>query len=163
MLNATSLAAMGVIADVMELRGENRTLTSFGLSLLSDTKLPGLQALIESAELTGKGLDSYHIGFRLAPMLNAAGRIGHARLAVELLTSTSLAHATQIAEYLKSQNAQRQRFERKSTTTPARLSPRKASTTPKEKPSFWPILPGTAALSVSSRPESSINFSVPRL
>jgi single-stranded-DNA-specific exonuclease len=113
MLNATSLAAMGAIADVMELRGENRTLTSFGLSLLSDTKLPGLQALIESAELTGKGLDSYHIGFRLAPTLNAAGRIGHARLAVELLTSTSLAHAAQVAEYLKSQNGQRQRFERK--------------------------------------------------
>ena len=113
MLNATSLAAMGTIADVMDLRGENRTLTSFGLSLLSDPKLPGLIALIESAELTGKGLDSYHIGFRLAPMLNAAGRIGHARLAVELLTSTSLPHATQIAEYLKSQNAQRQRFERK--------------------------------------------------
>ncbi|MBN2020230.1 MAG: single-stranded-DNA-specific exonuclease RecJ [Sedimentisphaerales bacterium] len=113
MLNATSLAAMGTIADVMELRGENRTLTSFGLSLLSDPKLPGLTALIESADLSGKGLDSYHIGFRLAPMLNAAGRIGHARLAVELLTSTSQSHAAQIADYLKSQNAQRQRFERK--------------------------------------------------
>ncbi len=113
MLNSTSLAAMGTIADVMELRGENRTLTSFGLSLLSDPKLPGLQALIESADLTGKGLDSYHIGFRLAPTLNAAGRIGHARLAVELLTSTSHAHAAQVADYLKSQNAQRQRFERK--------------------------------------------------
>jgi single-stranded-DNA-specific exonuclease len=113
MLNATSLAAMGTIADVMELRGENRTLTSYGLRLLSDPKLPGLAALIESAELTGRGLDSYHIGFRLAPMLNAAGRIGHARLAVELLTSSSAPHAAQIAEYLKSQNAQRQRFERK--------------------------------------------------
>ncbi len=113
MLNATSLAAMGTIADIMDLRGENRALTSFGLSLLSESKLPGLCALIESAELTGKGLDSYHIGFRLAPMLNAAGRMGHARLAVELLTSASLPHATQIADYLKSQNAQRQRFERK--------------------------------------------------
>jgi single-stranded-DNA-specific exonuclease len=113
MLNATSLAAMGVIADVMELRGENRTLASFGLSLLSDPKLPGLAALIESAELTGKGLDSYHIGFRLAPMLNAAGRIGHARLAVELLTSTNRPHADQIADFLKGQNSQRQRFERK--------------------------------------------------
>jgi single-stranded-DNA-specific exonuclease len=113
MLNATSLAAMGTVADVMELRGENRALTSYGLSLLSNPKLPGLAALIESAELTGRGLDSYHIGFRLAPMLNAAGRIGHARLAVELLTSASASHAAQIAEYLKSQNAQRQRFERK--------------------------------------------------
>ncbi len=113
MLSATSLAAMGTIADVMQLRGENRTLASYGLSLLSDTKLPGLRALIYSAELSGRGLDSYHIGFRLAPMLNAAGRIGHARLAVELLTSASFPHAAQIAEYLKSQNAQRQRFERK--------------------------------------------------
>ena len=72
-----------------------------------------MQALLESADLTGKGLDSYHIGFRLAPMLNAAGRMGHARLAVELLTSASLAHAAQIADYLKSQNALRQRSERK--------------------------------------------------
>jgi single-stranded-DNA-specific exonuclease len=113
MLNATSLAAMGTIADVMELRGENRTLTTYGLSLLSDPRLPGLRALIDSAELTGKGLDSFHIGFRLAPTLNAAGRIGHARLAVELLTSTNQSHADQIAEYLKTQNTQRQRFERK--------------------------------------------------
>lgn len=113
MLNATSLAAMGTIADIMELRGENRTLTTYGLGLLSEPRLPGLCALIESAELTGKGLDSFHIGFRLAPMLNAAGRIGHARLAVELLTSTNQPHANEIAEYLKTQNAQRQRFERK--------------------------------------------------
>jgi single-stranded-DNA-specific exonuclease len=113
MLNATSLAAMGTIADVMELRGENRTLTSYGLSLLSDPRLPGLAALIESADLADKSLDSYHIGFRLAPMLNVAGRLGHARLAVELLTSTSPSHAAQIADYLKGQNAQRQRFERK--------------------------------------------------
>jgi single-stranded-DNA-specific exonuclease len=104
---------MGTIADIMELRGENRTLTTYGLGLLSDPRLPGLRALIESAELTGKGLDSFHIGFRLAPMLNAAGRIGHARLAVELLTSTNQSHAGEIAEYLKTQNAQRQRFERK--------------------------------------------------
>ena len=133
MLNATSLAAMGAIADVMELRGENRTLTSFGLSLLSDTKLPGLQALIESAELTGKGLDSYHIGFRLAPTLNAAGRIGHARLAVELLTSTSLAHATQVAEYLKSQNGQRQRFERKIYTHACQIIAEKGLDNPERK------------------------------
>jgi single-stranded-DNA-specific exonuclease len=113
MLNATSLAAMGTIADIMELRGENRTLTTYGLGLLSEPRLPGLRALIESADLTGKGLDSFHIGFRLAPMLNAAGRIGHARLAVELLTSTNQPHANEIAEYLKTQNAQRQRFERK--------------------------------------------------
>ncbi len=113
MLNATSLAAIGTVADVVDLRGENRILTSFGLQALPESKLCGLRALIASAGLTGKGLDSYAIGFRLAPMLNAAGRMGHARLAVELMTSTSEMRAMQIAEYLKNQNTQRQQCERK--------------------------------------------------
>jgi single-stranded-DNA-specific exonuclease len=113
MLNATSLAAMGTIADVVDLRGENHVLTSFGLASLPHSKLCGVRALIASASLTGKDLDSYAIGFRLAPTLNAAGRMGHARLAVELLTSTSDLRATQIAEYLKDQNVQRQQCERK--------------------------------------------------
>jgi len=113
MINATTLAAMGTIADVVDLRGENRILTSFGLKSLPDCKLCGVQALIEAANLTGQGLDSYHIGFRLAPMLNAAGRMGHARLAVELLTSDSPTRSTEIAEYLKEQNTRRQQRERK--------------------------------------------------
>ena len=113
MLNATSLAAMGTVADVVDLRGENRVLTSYGLKALPNCELCGIRALIESAGLTGQGLDSFHIGFRLAPMLNAAGRMGHARLAVELLTSDSQARATQIAEFLKEQNARRQQRERK--------------------------------------------------
>jgi len=89
MISATSLAAVGTVADIVDLRGENRVLTSYGLKALPDCKLSGIQALIESAGLTGHRLDSFHIGFRLAPMLNAAGRMGHARLAVELLTSDS--------------------------------------------------------------------------
>jgi single-stranded-DNA-specific exonuclease len=113
MLNATSLAAMGTIADIVDLRGENRILTSYGLKALPECKLTGIQALIESAGLTGQGLDSFHIGFRLAPMLNAAGRMGHARLAVELLTSDRETRSIQIAEYLKQQNSQRQQCERK--------------------------------------------------
>ena len=113
MLNATSLAAIGTVADVVDLRGENRILTRFGLQAVPESKLCGLRALIESAGLTGKGVDSYAIGFRLAPILNAAGRMGHARLAVELLTSTSEMRAGQIAEYLKQQNTQRQQCERK--------------------------------------------------
>jgi single-stranded-DNA-specific exonuclease len=113
MLNATSLAAMGTIADVMDLRGENRVLTSYGLKSLPDCNLCGIQALIESAGLTGQGLDSFHIGFHLAPMLNAAGRMGHARLAVELLTGDSQIRSMQIAQYLKEQNTLRRQFERK--------------------------------------------------
>lgn len=113
MLNATSLAAIGTVADVVDLRGENRVVTKFGLQSVADTKLCGLRALIQSAGLAGKGVDSTAIGFRLAPVLNAAGRMGHARLAVELLTSTSEMRAMQIAEYLKDQNVQRQQCERK--------------------------------------------------
>ena len=113
MLNATSLAAMGTVADVVDLRGENRVLTSYGLKSLPQCSLPGIAALIESAGLTGKGLDSFDIGFRLAPMLNAAGRMGHARLAVDLLTSDSPVHCRRIAEYLKEQNAARRQCEKK--------------------------------------------------
>jgi single-stranded-DNA-specific exonuclease len=104
---------MGTVADIVDLRGENRVLTSYGLKALPDCRLSGIQALIESAGLTGHKLDSFHIGFRLAPMLNAAGRMGHARLAVELLTSDSPIRSMQIAEYLKEQNSQRQQCERK--------------------------------------------------
>jgi single-stranded-DNA-specific exonuclease len=113
MINATSLAAMGTVADIVDLRGENRVLTSYGLKALPECKLSGIQALIESAGLTGHRLDSFHIGFRLAPILNAAGRMGHARLAVELLTSDNPVRSMQIAEYLKEQNSRRQQCERK--------------------------------------------------
>jgi len=113
MLNATVLASMGTIADVVDLRGENRILTTYGLKALPECKLCGVRALIESARLTGGALGSYHIGFRLAPMLNAAGRMGHARLAVELLTSQSETQSAEIAEYLKQQNIRRQQRERK--------------------------------------------------
>ncbi len=113
MLNATSLAAMGTIADIVDLRGENRILTSYGLKALSQCRLPGVRALIESAGLTGQGLDSFRIGFLLAPMLNAAGRMGHARLAVELLINDNPVRSAEIAQYLKEQNDQRRKYEQK--------------------------------------------------
>jgi single-stranded-DNA-specific exonuclease len=113
LLNATTLAAMGTIADVVDLRGENRVLAGFGLKALTESNLCGIKALIQSAELASQEIDSYHIAFRLAPMLNAAGRMGHARLAVELLTSDSEIRCYQIAEYLKDQNNRRRRCQRK--------------------------------------------------
>ncbi|MHC5060647.1 MAG: single-stranded-DNA-specific exonuclease RecJ [Planctomycetota bacterium] len=113
LLSATTLAAMGTIADVVDLRGENRTLSSYGLKALSQSRLCGIQALIRSAGLDTKSIDSYDIAFRLAPMLNAAGRMGHARLAVQLLTSQSEMQCYQIAEYLKDQNNQRRQLQRK--------------------------------------------------
>lgn len=112
LLEAIALAALGTIADVVPLVGENRVLTYFGLGSLKQTKLVGLRALIRSANLMGQKIDSYHVGFLLAPRLNACGRMGHARLAVEMLTDASEERAEEIATYLESQNRQRQNIER---------------------------------------------------
>jgi len=133
MLDATILASMGTIADVVDLRGENRVLTSYGLKALPECRLCGVRALIESAELAGRGLDSFHIGFRLAPILNAAGRMGHARLAVELLTSNSPTRAAQIAQYLKEQNSKRQQREKKIFEQACRIIAEQGLDTPEQK------------------------------
>jgi len=113
LINATIFAAMGTIADVVDLRGENRIISSFGLRAIADSTLPGIEALINVAGIKGKAIDSFYMGYCLAPVLNAAGRMGHARLAVELLTSDNSLKAIRIAEYLKEQNKQRQQMERK--------------------------------------------------
>ncbi|HEY8668458.1 MAG TPA: DHHA1 domain-containing protein [Tepidisphaeraceae bacterium] len=112
LVDATALAALGTIADVVPLVGENRILAHFGLGGLKQSKLMGLRALIESAGLTGQNLDSYHVGFLLAPRLNACGRMGHARLAVEMLTRADEAKAKEIATYLEQQNRARQTIEK---------------------------------------------------
>ena len=113
LVEATALAALGTIADVVPLVGENRVLAHFGLSGLKSSKLVGIQALIASAGLTGQKLDSFHVGFLLAPRLNACGRMGHARLAVEMLTTSDPAKANEIASFLETQNRQRQSIEKK--------------------------------------------------
>lgn len=112
LLDAVSLAALGTIADVVPLTGENRILARFGLHGLPESKLDGIRALIESARLTDQKIDSEHVGFWLAPRLNAAGRMGHAQLAVEMLTSADASRAREIALYLESQNRGRQATER---------------------------------------------------
>ncbi|HEX2973679.1 MAG TPA: single-stranded-DNA-specific exonuclease RecJ [Tepidisphaeraceae bacterium] len=113
LVEATGLAALGTIADVVPLVGENRILARFGLGGLKQSQLVGIKALIESAGLTGQKLDSYHVGFLLAPRLNACGRMGHARQAVEMLTSADEVKAREIAAYLDLQNRSRQELERR--------------------------------------------------
>ena len=111
LIDATIFAAMGTVADVIELKGENRVICKFGLEQLGLSELPGIKALIDAAGITETKINSQHIGFGLAPMLNAAGRMGHARLAVELLTSDNEIRSIRIAEYLKKQNTQRRKHE----------------------------------------------------
>src|SRR3954447_3366169 len=112
LLEATALAALGTIADVVPLIGENRVLAHFGLSGLKNSQLHGIRALIGSAGLDGQKLDSYHVGFLLAPRLNASGRMGHAHPAVEMLPRADLPRAMEIAAYLEQQNRARQTMEK---------------------------------------------------
>jgi len=108
LLDAVSLAALGTIADVVPLHGENRTLAHFGLKGLGASEAAGLRALREVAGLDEKEVSAFEVAFRLAPRLNAAGRMGSARQAVELLTTSSPERAREIAEHLGRENSRRQ-------------------------------------------------------
>lgn len=114
LLNAVCLAAIGLVADVMPLRDENRVLVKHGLSRLSQKPSPGLKALLT---LSGLGeaaqIRAEDIAFKIAPRLNAAGRLGCARMVVELLTTPSEQRAKDLATYIEGQNQQRQFTERK--------------------------------------------------
>lgn len=114
LLDATALAAMGLVADVVPLIGENRVIASFGLRRLGHSANPGIQALIEVSGLESKAaVDDYDVGFRLAPRLNAVGRMGHARQAVELLTTADAPRARQIASELDVHNRDRRTVEKR--------------------------------------------------
>ncbi len=113
LIEATVLAALGTVADVVPLIGENRILVHFGLGGMKRSELAGLRALIQTAGLTGQNIDSYHAGFLLAPRINASGRMGHAREAVQLLTSADAPTALRIATAMDQQNRERQSLERR--------------------------------------------------
>jgi single-stranded-DNA-specific exonuclease len=114
LLSAVGLAAIGTVADVVPLLGENRVLVRYGLQSLRERSSPGLKALLTATGLVDKPvLVAEDIGFALAPRINAAGRLGQARLAVELLTTDNLERAGMLATYLEEQNKARQTVERR--------------------------------------------------
>ena len=106
------VAPLGTVADVMELTGENRTIVRRGLTALSRTARPGLRALLREAGAEGKALSSISIGYTLAPRVNAAGRMGRAEVAEELLLTSDPARAEALAKELCELNHQRQELER---------------------------------------------------
>jgi single-stranded-DNA-specific exonuclease len=113
LLDAVVLATLGTIADVVPLHDENRIFVRAGLNRLRQAPSVGLLALIEAAGLhAGAELRASDVAFKLAPRLNAAGRLGCARLVVELLTTTVPQRAADHARYLEDQNASRQKIER---------------------------------------------------
>jgi single-stranded-DNA-specific exonuclease len=105
------LVALGTAADVAPLVGENRILVQNGLKVMEESRRPGLVALKEITGLEGKPISYRDLVFRLAPRLNAAGRLGQARGALELLLSDDLAQARVQANYLNNLNRQRQALE----------------------------------------------------
>jgi single-stranded-DNA-specific exonuclease len=114
LMDSLCLATLGLVADVVPLADENRILVRAGLNQLRKKPPLGIQALIESAKINPDGpIRSEDIGFKLAPRINAAGRLGCARLVVEMLTTPSAQRAREVAEYLEGQNGQRQTLERK--------------------------------------------------
>lgn len=107
------LVALGTIADIVPLEGENRVLSALGLNHLIEKNNIGLKALIEFSNLNQKALTSADIVFGLAPRINAAGRMGSADVAVELLISTDERQSKELAENIEHQNSLRQREDQK--------------------------------------------------
>jgi single-stranded-DNA-specific exonuclease len=113
LLRSIGLAALGTVADVVPLIDENRLLVRHGLECLRQRGGAGIGRLIELAGLTERSrLESEDVAFKLAPRLNAAGRMGHAARGVELLTTHDTARAIALADYLHELNAQRETTER---------------------------------------------------
>jgi single-stranded-DNA-specific exonuclease len=106
------IAAIGTIADVAPLVGENRTIVSLGLAGLADVRNHGLRALLKRLGLAGRPLRSVDIGFKIGPRINAAGRLASANTAIELFAATSEEAAWDLCAELDRMNTERQQIER---------------------------------------------------
>ena len=105
------LVALATIADVVPLLDENRSLAIAGLRALSRTRKPGLRALMRVARVDAATVDAGAVGFRLAPRINAAGRLGHPRAALELILTEEPDEAKALAGRLDELNRERQQVE----------------------------------------------------
>ncbi len=107
-LHLLDLVALGTVADLVPLTGENRTLVKFGLKMLAHSRWPGVRALVSTAGLAGRPIRAGHVGFILAPRLNAVGRIGDAKDGLRLLLTDDESSARDQARALEALNARRQ-------------------------------------------------------
>lgn len=101
------IAALGTVADMVPLVGENRKIVLYGLRLLNTYRKPGIEAILEKAGLSEKTLDSTSISFGIAPRINAAGRMGTAERALDLLLADDPYSASEMAEEVNVMNTQR--------------------------------------------------------
>ena len=114
------VVALGTIADVVPLVGENRVLARLGLDRLNRGERVGLRALVDVAGLAGKRIHSSQVAFVLAPRINAAGRMGNAEQGVRLLLSRDASEARACAESLEEDNQLRRQFDEEALTEAAR-------------------------------------------
>jgi single-stranded-DNA-specific exonuclease len=113
LLSFMKIAAIATIADSVPLHGENRVIASLGLNALRTAVNPGLKALLELARLDGRPLTSEEVAFRIAPRINAAGRMDIAADVIDLFTLKDPTRAREIAERLDKLNSERQEEERR--------------------------------------------------
>ncbi len=113
LLSFLRVAGIATIADSVPLIGENRVIASLGLNALRSAVNPGLKALLEVAQLGGKPLSSGEVAFRIAPRINAAGRMDIAKDVIELFSVKDAARARDIAVRLDKLNSERQEEERR--------------------------------------------------
>lgn len=107
------LVAIGTVADIVPLLGENRILVRLGMRGLHQSGRPGIQALIEASQIVQEQIGVRQIGFQLAPRINALGRLGNASGAVRLLLTDDLSEAAEIATIMNEANSERQRLQEK--------------------------------------------------
>jgi single-stranded-DNA-specific exonuclease len=113
LMSFMKIVAIATIADSVPLGGENRVFTKLGLEALRTAVNPGLKALLEVAQLSGRPLTSSEVAFRVAPRINAAGRMDVARDVIELFSVKDAARARELATRLDQLNAERQEEERR--------------------------------------------------
>ncbi|MGB4703727.1 MAG: single-stranded-DNA-specific exonuclease RecJ [Candidatus Saccharicenans sp.] len=107
------LVSIGTVADVVELKGENRIFVREGLKNLKEARTPGLRSLLEGAGLSNRKLNEVDLGFRLGPRINAAGRLGMTEVALQLFFSDSPEECQSLVRKLNELNSARQRIEEK--------------------------------------------------
>ncbi|UUZ84442.1 DHH family phosphoesterase [Paenibacillus sp. P26] len=147
-------AAIGTVADLMLLTGENRLIVKQGLQSMRSTANYGIKALLSAAGVAVKEVNASHIGFAIAPRINASGRSLSADAAVRLLTTESEQEAEQLAWELDQLNKERRRIVDEMTKQAVEMVEARKNESGLPRPSYWRMRSGTLASSASSLPKS---------
>ncbi len=107
------LVALGTVADIMPLTGENRIITALGLKIMNENRRPGIVSLLNNSRFKKGEIQSWHIAFLIAPRINALGRLEEAKEAVDLLCTYSKSEASLIAAKLEKHNIKRKKIQEK--------------------------------------------------